>query len=75
MIYGISKVAKETNAKTVVVVSSPGATVMEWSNVVDAQLFNIFAGEQFSDAIFNIIEGKVNPSGKLPNTMPNVENE
>jgi len=45
MVYGISAKAKETNAKTVVVVSSPGATVLEWSEVVDAQLMNYFAGE------------------------------
>ena len=28
-----------------------------------------------SQALFNIIEGKVNPSGKLPVSVPNTENE
>lgn len=28
-----------------------------------------------SQALFNIIEGKVIPSGKLPVTLPNIDNE
>jgi hypothetical protein len=36
---------------------------------------NFYAGEQMSQAIFNIIEGVTVPSGKLPVTLPNKENE
>lgn len=33
------------------------------------------AGEKLSEAIFNLIEGKAIPSGKLPITLPNKDNE
>jgi len=36
---------KDKNRKTIVVVSAPGATVMEWADDVDAQIMNFFAGE------------------------------
>lgn len=41
----------------------------------DAILLNIFPGQQYSNAILNIIFGRANPSAKLSFTMPNIDNE
>ena len=71
--YGFE--SSQKHVKTVLVSSAAGAAVLPWENVVDAQLINFYAGEQMSQAIFNIIEGVTVPSGKLPITMPNKYNE
>lgn len=63
--------------KTVVVVCSPGAVLMPWSadQGVAAVLMSFMPGQQFGNAIADIIFGDINPSGRLPVTMPNRENE
>lgn len=61
--------------KTIVVNSSPGGSAANWVHDVDANIFNFMAGEQMSQAVFNLIEGIVVPSGKLPITLANVDNE
>lgn len=63
------------NPKTVVVASVPGAVLMPWSRDVAAILTNFMPGQQAGFAIADILFGKANPSGKLPVTFPNVENE
>lgn len=70
----IAAVAK-ANPKTVVVLSIPGAVLMPWSGDVAAILTNFMPGQQAGNAIADVLFGKVNPSGKLPITMPNKENE
>jgi beta-glucosidase len=63
--------SKKKGKKSILVLSIPGPTVIPSKDDVDAILVNFYAGEKMSEALFDIIEGKVNPSGKLPNTMPN----
>jgi beta-glucosidase len=66
---------KELGKKTILLVTTPGATVINSRDKFDSIIANFLAGERFTDALFDVVEGKVNPSGKLPFTMPNVENE
>jgi hypothetical protein len=56
-------------------VTTPGATVIKSGHSFDAILANFLAGEKFMEANLDVLEGKVNPSGKLPFTMPNFPNE
>lgn len=63
------------NKKTIVVASVPGAVLMPWSQHVAAILTNFMPGQQAGNAIADVLFGKVNPSAKLPVTMPNLENE
>lgn len=63
------------NPKTVVVASVPGAVLMPWSGDVAAILTNFMPGQQAGFAIADVLFGVVNPSGKLPLTFPNRENE
>jgi beta-glucosidase len=62
---------RKEGKKTVVVMSIPGAVVMPWKDLVDAIIVDFYAGEKVSYALVDVIEGKVNPSGKLPITFPN----
>ena len=62
-------------AKTIVVVATPGAILLPWSAAVPAILTNFMPGEQVGNAIADVLFGAVNPSARLPLTFPNVDNE
>ncbi len=66
-----------TNANTIVVLSVPGAILMPWSTHpnVTAILMGFLSGQQVGNAVADVLFGDVNPSGRLPLTMPNKENE
>lgn len=61
--------------ESVVVLSVPGAILCPWSGKVKAILTNFMPGQQAGNAIADVLLGKVNPSGKLPLTFPNKEDE
>jgi hypothetical protein len=63
------------NPNTIVVMAVPGAVLMPWADKVKAIVTNFMPGQQAGGAIADILTGKVNPSGKLPLTFPNKENE
>ena len=60
---------------TVVCVASPGAVLLPWSGDVAAILATFMPGQQAGPAVTSLLYGEVNPSGKLPLTFPNKENE
>ena len=61
--------------KKILVMSTPGAVLTPWSDRLHGMLLNFMPGQAMGDAITNVIFGEVNPSGKLPLTFPNKENE
>jgi len=61
--------------KTVVVVITPGAVLTDWTDDVAAVVVAFLPGQEEGNAIADILFGSVNPSGKLPVTFPNKENE
>jgi beta-glucosidase len=61
---------------TIVVVVAPGAVLMPWAQSVQgAIVLTFFPGQEFGNALADVLWGDVNPSGRLPLTMPNQENE
>ena len=58
-----------------VVLSVPGAVTLPWSHEVGSILTNFLPGQQAGNAIADVLFGQVNPSGKLPITFPNKDNE
>ncbi len=57
------------NPNTVVVLVNGSAVAMPWVNDVNAILEAYYPGQEGGNAIANILTGKVNPSGKLPETF------
>ena len=43
---------------------------MPWVNKAKSILQSWYAGQEYGDALFEILTGLVNPSGKLPTTFP-----
>lgn len=70
----VASVAK-ANPNTIVVLSTPGAVLMPWSGEVAAILTNFMPGQQVGNALADVLFGKVNPSAKLPITMPNTDSD
>ena len=60
---------------TVVAMTGPGAVLTPWRNEVHALLYGFFPGEEYGHALVDVLFGAVNPSARLPLTLPNVENE
>eukprot|EP01116_Phalansterium_solitarium_P024208 TRINITY_DN8802_c0_g1_i1.p1 TRINITY_DN8802_c0_g1~~TRINITY_DN8802_c0_g1_i1.p1 ORF type:complete len:673 (+),score=239.95 TRINITY_DN8802_c0_g1_i1:161-2179(+) len=62
-------------AKTVVVIHSPGAVLMPWEASVPAILEAWLPGQMDGDAITAVLFGDINPSGRLPMTFPLTEDQ
>jgi beta-glucosidase len=67
---------KDKKKKSIVVMQQGGAVAAGfWKENADAILASFFGGEQMAPAVFDVIYGRVNPSGKLPVTFPDKDNE
>lgn len=69
------KKTKKGGRKAILVANVPGPTIIPNEEIYDSILVNFYSGERFSQALMDVIEGKVNPSGKLPVTFPNQQND
>ncbi|RSM40379.1 hypothetical protein DMA12_27280 [Amycolatopsis balhimycina DSM 5908] len=58
------------NARTIVVLNTPGPVLMPWIDEVGAVLEMWYPGEQFGNALADIVFGDVAPGGRLPVTFP-----
>ncbi len=58
------------NPRTVVVVNAASPVEMPWAEDVDAIMQCWFAGEEWGNALADVLAGDVSPSGKLPTTIP-----
>jgi beta-glucosidase len=55
---------------TVVVVNAGCVVSMDWADDVPAVLYAWYGGQECGNAIADVLTGTVNPSGKLPTTIP-----
>ncbi len=58
------------NSRTVVVLNAASPTAMPWADDVAAIVQAWFPGEEWGDALADVLSGDVAPSGKLPTTFP-----
>ena len=61
------------NPRTIVVLETGGAVLMPWIDKAAAVVEAWYPGIRGSEAIANLLFGDVNPSGKLPLTLPRSE--
>jgi beta-glucosidase len=68
--------AAEINSNSIVVASNPGAILMSsWTDQVKAVLLMFMPGQEMGHGLSDVLFGDVNPSARLPLTMPRIENE
>ncbi|KAL3427319.1 glycoside hydrolase family 3 domain protein [Phlyctema vagabunda] len=70
----ISAIAS-TSKRTLVVANTNSAILMPWIDDVDAIMEAWYGGQQIGLGLARLLFGDVNPSGKLPFTMPRALNE
>jgi beta-glucosidase len=58
------------HGRTVVAVNAASPVEMDWAEDVGAILQCWFAGEEWGNALADVLSGDVSPSGKLPTTFP-----
>ncbi|GAA2355257.1 glycoside hydrolase family 3 C-terminal domain-containing protein [Saccharopolyspora halophila] len=58
------------NSNTVVVVNAGAPVLLPWSGEVPAILWTWFGGQEYGDALAEVLLGKTEPGGRLPSTLP-----
>ena len=58
------------NPRTVVVVNSGAPVLLPWADEVAAVLISWFPGQEFGNALADVMAGVVEPGGRLPVTWP-----
>jgi beta-glucosidase len=61
------------NPRTVVIVNAGSPVLMPWRDDVAAVLVGYFGGQEFGDAVADVLLGLVEPGGRLPTTWPKTE--
>jgi beta-glucosidase len=61
---------RAVNPNVIVVLNNGGPLVMPWADQVPAILEAWYPGQEGGSALARILLGEVNPSGKLPDTIP-----
>ena len=65
----IEKVLK-INPNTIVVLNTGSPINMPWINKAKAVIQSWYAGQEYGNALVDILTGAISPSGKLPTTFP-----
>ena len=60
----------EANQNTVIAINTGSPVQMPWAKKANAIVQTWFAGQEFGNALVDILSGQVNPSGKLTTTFP-----
>lgn len=61
------------NPRTVVVVNAGAPVLLPWRNQVPAVLLTWFPGQEYGNALADVLLGVVEPGGRLPTTWPDDE--
>merc|ERR1739845_150506 len=70
----LQEVSKHQKNSVAVLVSS-GAVLTSWTKGAGAVLAPLLPGQEYGKALAELLFGESNPSGRLPITLPNIDNE
>jgi beta-glucosidase len=71
LIKNVSQAFHAKNKKVIVVLNIAGITeISGWRDMADAILLVWLPGQEAGNSVIDVLSGKVNPSGKLPVTVP-----
>ena len=71
----VAAIAAAAGSKTVVAAINPGSVLLPWDEAVAATLLMFVPGLECGHALADVLWGDVNPTARLPITMPNKDNE
>jgi beta-glucosidase len=60
----------DANPRTAVVVNSGSPVLLPWADSVPAVLLTSFPGQEYGDALADVLLGRSEPGGRLPTTWP-----
>ena len=60
----------QVSKRTIVVINAGSPVAMPWLNDVDAVVYSWFPGQEFGEALVDVLSGVCEPSGRLPVTFP-----
>jgi beta-glucosidase len=60
----------QVNRQTIVVINAGAPVTMPWLDDVRAVVWGYYTGQEAGNALADVLCGEVNPSGKLPMTLP-----
>ncbi|MFF0342576.1 beta-glucosidase [Kribbella sp. NPDC004875] len=63
------------NPRTVVVVNAGSPVLLPWRNEVAAVLATYFGGQEYGDALADVLLGRSEPGGRLPTTWPREQDD
>jgi beta-glucosidase len=58
------------NPRTVVVVNTGAPVLLRWAEAVPAVLLTLFPGQEYGNALADVLLGRAEPGGRLPVTWP-----
>jgi beta-glucosidase len=68
----VARVA-QANPRTIVVVNAGAPVLLPWADEVAAILLAWFPGQEFGNALADVLSGATEPGGRLPTTWPKTE--